>query len=316
MRTLKFKNNDEMPALGLGTWKSKPGEVYNAVKVAINRGYRHIDCAPIYGNEKEIGQAIADCIAEGVVSRNDLWITSKLWCTDHAKDDVIPALKQTLKDLQTEYLDLFLIHWPVLLKKGVSYPRSAEDLVSLDEIPISETWKAMEGAHEMGLIKHLGVSNFGKKNLENLISVAKIKPELNQIESHPYLQQRDLFSLCKSHNIYITAYAPLGSSDRSVTRKTQNEPKLLDDAIIQKIAKSKNCTPAQILLSWALNRGISVIPKSVNPDRIAQNIEAEKLNFSDDELQSITDLKKEFRYITGQHWVFEGGPYTIEDIWA
>ncbi len=316
MRTLKFKNKDEMPALGLGTWKSEPGEVYNAVKIAIKEGYRHIDCAPIYGNEKEIGQALAECIAEGIVSRADLWITSKLWNTAHTKADVIPALKQTLSDLQIDYMDLYLIHWPVSLKKGVFIPQSAEDLVSLDEIPISETWEAMEEAMEMGLVKHIGVSNFGKKNLESLISASKIKPEMNQVESHPYLQQEDLFSFCKANEIHFTAYSPLGSSDRPDVLKAQNEPNLLDDAVIGEIAKSKNSTPAQVLISWALHRGSSVIPKSVNSDRISQNFQAEQLNLTDDEMKSITRLDKDFRYITGQFWVFDGGPYTLEDVWA
>lgn len=316
MRTLKFKNNDEMPAFGLGTWKSEPGEVYNAVKIAIKNGYRHIDCAPIYGNEKEIGQALSECIAEGIVTRTDMWITSKLWNTAHSKDDVIPALKQTLNDLQTEYLDLFLIHWPVSLKKGVFFPQSAQDLVSLDEIPISETWEALEDAVAAGLVKHIGVSNFGKKNLESLISNSKIKPEMNQVESHPYLQQEGLFSFCRSNEIHFTAYAPLGSSDRPDVLKAKNEPKLLDDTVIGEIAKSKNSTPGQILISWALNRGTSVIPKSVNPGRIAQNIQAEQLNLSDNEMKSITNLEKDFRYVTGQFWVFDGGPYTLEDVWA
>ncbi|GAA3600868.1 aldo/keto reductase [Flavivirga amylovorans] len=316
MRTLKFKNNDEMPAFGLGTWKSEQGEVYNAVKTAIKKGYRHIDCAAIYGNEKEIGEALSECFAEGIVTRKDLWITSKLWCNAHAKKDVIPALKQTLSDLQLDYLDLYLIHWPVALKKEVMFVSEKEDLISLKDLPNTVTWEAMEEAVALGLVKHIGVSNFGKKALEDLISNSKIKPEMNQVESHPYFQQEDLLSFCKDKGIHLTAYAPLGSSDRADKFKAENEPKLLEDKIIADIAKSKDATPGQILISWALHRGTSVIPKSVNPGRIAQNIQAEQISLSDEDMQRITDLDKNYRYLTGEHWVFEGGAYTLESIWS
>jgi len=196
------------------------------------------------------------------------------------------------------------------------FPQSAEDMVSLDEIPLSETWEAMEKAVDIGLVKHIGVSNFGKKNLERLISTSKIKPELNQVESHPYLQQGNLFSFCKSNEILFTAYSPLGSSDRPDVLKAENEKKLLEDTIIENIANSKNSTPAQILINWALQRGTSVIPKSVNSGRVAQNFHAEQLNLSDGDMKLITNLEKGYRYISGQFWVFDGGPYTLEDIWA
>jgi len=316
MRTLKFKNKDEMPAFGLGTWKSEPGNVYNAVKVAIKEGYRHLDCAPLYGNEKEIGMALAECIAEGMVTRSEMWITSKLWNTYHYKSEVIPSLKQSLKDLQTDYLDLYLIHWPVALKKDVLFPKKAADMASLDEIPLSETWEAMEEAVNMGLVKHLGVSNFGKKNLMKLISTSKIKPEMNQVECHPYLQQEDLLTFCRSNEILFTAYAPLGSSDRPQIFKDQNEPSLLEDPVIVEIANAKNATPAQILINWALQRGTSVIPKSVTPERIIQNFQAQSINLSEDEMKRIANLEKGYRFIDGKFWVFEGGPYTLEDVFA
>ncbi len=316
MQTLKFKNNDEMPAFGLGTWKSAPGEVYNAVKTAIKEGYRHIDCAPVYGNEKEVGQALSECFAEGIVSRADMWITSKLWNTEHAEADVLPALKQTLSDLKIAYLDLFLIHWPVALKKGIPSPQSAEDMISLDDIPISETWQAMEAAVAEGLVKHIGVSNFGKNALKSLMSSSKIVPEMNQVESHPYLQQEELLSFCKANNILFTAYSPLGSSDRPAVLKAQNEPSLLESSVIRAIAGSKNATPAQVLICWALQRGTSVIPKSVNPGRIAQNLQAGQLRLSDDEMNRIATLEKAYRYVTGAFWVFDGGPYTLESLWS
>ena len=161
MKAHIFKNKDSMPALGLGTWKSAPGDVYKAVKIAIKTGYRHIDCAPVYGNEKEVGKAISECIAEGMVKRTDLWITSKLWNNQHARTDVVPALKQTLSDLNTTYLDLFLIHWPIALKKDIMFPQSGKDMILLKEIPLTETWKGrgiyrLLGHRGPGKVRHRG----------------------------------------------------------------------------------------------------------------------------------------------------------------
>ena len=316
MKVCTFKNNDKMPAFGLGTWKSKPNEVHNAIKLAIKQGYRHIDCAPIYGNESEIGKALAECLAEEIVTRVDMWITSKLWNDAHDKSDVIPALKQTLCDLQIDYLDLFLMHWPIALKKGTLLAKSAEDLVALDEMPLAQTWEAMEEAHNLGLAKHIGVSNFGQKHLGNLLEKARIKPEMNQIELHPYLQQEQLFSYCNAHEVLITAYSPLGAPDRPDMIKRKDESQLLHDSTIKAIATAKNATPAQVLVSWALHKDVAVIPKSVNPSRIVENFQAQQLRLSKEEIATIATLDKNFRYVSGQFWVFEGSPYTLQNIWA
>ena len=315
MRTLVFENKDEMPALGLGTWKSEPGEVYQAVKVAIKEGYRHIDCAAIYGNEKEIGKALSECFAEGVVSRKEMWITSKLWNTAHLPNDVLPALKQTLSDLQVDYIDLYLIHWPVALKPGVGFPEKAEDFLTPVEAPLRDTWKAMEEAVHSGLIKHIGVSNFGIKRLQDLLGTAVIRPEMNQVESHPYLQQDELFEFCRKNGIHVTAYSPLGSPDRPDGMKAPDEPSLLKNPVIEEIATEKGCSAGQILISWALHRGISVIPKSVNSGRIAENLKAESIELSASDMERIGSLDKGFRYVTGKFWVCDGGPYSIQDIW-
>lgn len=310
METLKFKNGDKMPAIGLGTWKSGKGEVGEAVKIALNNGYRHIDCASTYGNEAEIGEAFSAVFSEGKVKREDVWVTSKLWNDSHEKEHVLPALKQTLKDLQLDYLDLYLIHWPVAFKHGVSFPSNDDDYLSLEEVPIIETWNVMIEAKKQGLVRHIGVSNFSSKKLNDLMSKTSEIPEMNQVELHPFLPQPELLQFCKENDIHCTAYSPLGSGDRSAQMKADDEPSLMEEPAIKEIAEKHDASPAQVLIKWAVARGTAVIPKSTTKEHIISNLESEKLPLDEDDLKKIANIEREYRYVTGEFFVTPGNPYS------
>lgn len=310
MQNLLFKNGDKFPILGLGTWLSKESEVYNAVVEAIRVGYRHIDCAYIYRNEKEIGRALSFVIQSGLVKREDLFITSKLWNSDHAPERVEMAIRKSLSDLQLDYLDLYLIHWPVAYKTGREQASEASDLVSLTELPLNVTWKAMEQIHKKGLARHIGVSNFNKPKIESILQTAEIAPEVNQIELHPYFQQTELVSYCQSKGLLVTAYSPLGSR-----HLTKSNVRITNEQIVLDIAEKHSCTASQVLLAWGMQRGTVVIPKSVNSGRILQNFDSIYVKLDNDDLKAIASLEKAMRLAKGAFCVFEGGAYSLNSLW-
>ncbi|MCU0529896.1 MAG: aldo/keto reductase [Cyanobium sp. Prado107] len=298
------------PALGLGTWKAAPGEVGAAVRSALRLGYRHIDCAAIYGNEAEIGAALRSALGQRDLQREQLWITSKLWNDRHAPDQVRPALERTLADLQLDHLDLFLIHWPVVHRQGVLMPSVAADQIPLEQLPLHVTWAAMEDLVDAGLVRRIGVSNCSAAKLAALLPHCRHRPAVNQVERHPWLQQPELLAFCRSEGIAVTAYAPLGSP------ASGGPAPLLSDPVINAIAAAHGAGAAQVLIAWGVACGTSVIPKSVRPERLATNLQAASgLQLSPAEMEEIAGLDRHHRFVDGSFWELPGGPYSRASLW-
>jgi alcohol dehydrogenase (NADP+) len=313
MKNLSFKNGDKLPIVGLGTWKSKPGEVSQAVYWAIEAGYRHIDCAAVYQNENEVGEGIAKAISEGLITRDELFVTSKLWNNSHKKDQVHPALEKSLSDLKLDYVDLYLVHWPIAFKADVGFPKSRDDFYTYEEVSIAETWKAMQELKEKGFAKHIGVSNFNQNKLKELLKVGGQMPEMNQVEMQPYLPQEGLVEFCMSHGILMTAYSPLGSPD-SRAEKHANDPKLLVDPVVKEIADKHKVGAGQVLIAWSIARDIAVIPKSVNKERIIGNLASSKIKLDDHDMMELRDIGVNHRFIDGSFFTGDNSPYESSDL--
>ncbi|XP_027843070.2 uncharacterized protein LOC114124093 [Aphis gossypii] len=300
VKMVKFNNGQQYPILGLGTWQTKPElkeseqtEIYNAVKSAIDIGYRHFDCAAFYNNESSIGKAIAEKIKEGVIKREEIYITSKLWNNKHKPNEVEGALKNSLKLLGLDYLDLYLIHWPVATTEYPTVLDSEGRYIGTDDSYL-DTWKAMEQCAQLGLTKSIGISNFNIKQVKDILKIATIKPAVNQVENHPYLTQNKLKEVCESNGILLTAYGPLGSPYRGANSKGLV---LLDEPIVKQIADKHKKTNAQVLLRFQVQRGVIVIPKSSNLERQKENFDIWNFEISKEDMDLLQSLNQNLRYV-------------------
>ncbi|KAF4973862.1 hypothetical protein FZEAL_9180 [Fusarium zealandicum] len=285
----------EIPSFGLGTWLSKKGEVAHAVEYALKSGYRHIDAAAAYRNEGEVGEGIE---ASGV-ARKDIWITSKLWNTDHRPEQARKAIKKSIADLGVDYLDLYLIHWPVAFVPGGT---------ELDnDTSIVDTWLAMEQFVHANLTRYIGLSNFSPRDIDRILKVATIQPYAHELETHPYLQQQEFVNFHLERDLKVIAYSPLANTNPTYD---PNVPSILDDPFWKKLAEDKNATVAQTVLAWGQQRGTIVIPKSTHEKYIDENFASQDIKFTEDELAKIAGQDKKVRLNDpGKKWgvdFFEG----------
>ncbi|CAK1592962.1 unnamed protein product [Parnassius mnemosyne] len=298
--TFKLNDGRDMPRFGLGTWLGsmetsgdvKKGEVEDSVKWAIDAGYRHIDTASIYDTEDEVGKAINKKLAEGAVKREDLFVTTKLWNDAHAREAVVPALRKSLETLNLDYVDLYLIHWPIAQYKNGTYY----------DVDYLETWEGMIEAKKLGLAKSIGVSNFNQQMLERLISKSSIKPAVLQVEINLNLQQPALREYCRQQNIVVTGYTPFGSIFPNKARSDAPPPRVDDPTLVQ-IANKYNKTVPQIVLRYLVELNVIPIPKTLTKSRVEQNIDIFDFELTQEERDLFKGYDKNYRTIAGKEWI-------------
>lgn len=293
--TFTLNNGVKMPGLGFGTFASEgaKGESYAAVKKALEVGYRHLDCAAFYKNEDEVGDAIRDFIKEnpGKLKREDLFICTKVWNHMHEPEDVKYSFEQSLRALGTDYIDLFLVHWPIAAERTDDYqPKRTAEGTYITKKELTEnpepTWRAMEELYQSGRARAIGVSNWTIEGLKKLMSFAKVKPTVNQIEIHPFLPNEALVKFCLENGVLPEAYSPLGSQDQVPT----TGEKVRTNKTLNEVADRSGHTLAQVLLAWGLRRGYAVLPKSSTPSRIESNFQVPEL--SNEDFEAVNNVAK------------------------
>lgn len=269
-------------------------------------GYRHLDCAADYGNEGDVGEGIERVLKDGLCTRDSLWVTSKLWNTYHRPSHVGRACRRTLQDLRLDYLDLYLIHFPISLAyvpfearypAGWFYdPDAKPPQMVPDPVPIAETWGAMERLVDEGLVRHIGISNFGVSLIRDLLSYCSIRPSVLQVESHPYLVQSKLLRYCQSEQIAFTAFSPFGAPSYIPLGMATDQDSVMGDPIVVEIARSVGRTPAQVVLRWGVQRGTAVIPKSSSRGHLDENLQLFDFELSEEQMAGICRLDRHQRF--------------------
>ncbi|KAI1003336.1 putative NAD(P)H-dependent D-xylose reductase [Podosphaera aphanis] len=303
--SIKLNSGYSMPQVGFGLWKVGRETCADTVYNAIKAGYRLFDGASDYGNEEEVGDGVARAIKEGLVKREDLFLVSKLWNSFHDPDKVEPIARKQLADLKIDYFDLYIVHFPVSLKwvdPAVRYPPGwffdGKSDVQISNATIQETWTAMEDLVGKGLARSIGISNFQGSLILDLLRYAKIRPATLQIEHHPYLVQPTLIKLAQSEGIAVTAYSSFGPQSfiELEWQKAKDTPVLFEHDVILSLAAKHKKSPAQIILRWATQRGISVIPKSNHPTRLAENLDVTSFDLEQEDIEKISALDRNLRF--------------------
>lgn len=313
-----FYNGSKVPVVGLGTFGSDnydADQVAAAVKLAISLGYRHLDCASVYGNEKEIGDALREVFAAGVVKREDLWITSKVWNNKH--NDVIGSCRKSLSDLGLDYLDLYLVHWPFPNhhEKGVAVNSRDPHAVPYIHENYMKTWGDMEKLVDMGLVRNIGTSNMTIAKMKMLLRDCRIKPVVNEMEMHPHFQQPELFQYLASNDIRAIGFCPIGSPGRPDRDKTPEDTVPIEDPVIVEIARTHGVHPAVICVKWAVQNGQIPIPFSVKPEKFVANLHCVTEDpLTPSEMARIKSIDKRNRFIKGQVFLWESAR-DWHDLW-
>ena len=306
MSALQLPDGSTLPSVGLGLWKIPEAEAANAVVEAVKAGYRHLDSACDYGNEVAVGEGIAQAIKAGLCTREELWITSKLWNTYHDPKHVEAALDRTLNDLGVEYLDLYLIHFPIALEyvpfetryppEWFYDPDAKNPMMQFAKVALADTWAAMEALVDSGKVKHIGVCNYGVSLMRDLMNYARIAPSVLQIESHPYLSQEKLLVFCQQNNIAVTAFSPLAALSYVELGMAGQADSVLTESSVVDIARRVSRTPAQVVLRWGVQRGTAIIPKTSKPTRLLENISLFDFELSDEDMNAIGALNVHRRF--------------------